>query len=131
MSFVVPLWCSLALAAAGFVMPFLALKTAAAERRGGFRHAFSCFLDLVAVRLAGGAGVESALAFARRAVTAGRSPSCAKHWERRGFMGEPPWAALDRLGSEIGISELNELAASVALAGEEGARVRAPVAAKA
>ena len=46
-------------------------------------------------------------------------------------MGEPPWTGLDRLGTDLGISELNELAASVTLAGDEGARVRASIAAKA
>jgi len=46
-------------------------------------------------------------------------------------MGEPPWAGLDRLGSELQINELRELAASVALAGDEGARVRGSIAAKA
>ena len=44
---------------------------------------------------------------------------------------ETPWAALGRLGQELGIGELSELAASVALAGTEGAKVRASLAAKA
>ena len=37
-------------------------------------------------------------------------------------MGDPPWTGLDRLGTQLGVSEFNELAASVALAGDEGAR---------
>ncbi len=44
---------------------------------------------------------------------------------------ETPWSALGRLGQELGIGELSELAASVALAGTEGAKVRASLAAKA
>ena len=47
------------------------------------------------------------------------------------LLGEAPWAGLDRLGTELDISELNELAASVGLAGDEGARVRRSIAAKA
>jgi len=44
---------------------------------------------------------------------------------------ETPWSALGRLGTELGIGELSELAASVSLAGTEGAKVRASLAAKA
>ena len=44
---------------------------------------------------------------------------------------ETPWAALGRLGNELGVGELSELAASVSLAGTEGAKVRASLAAKA
>ena len=43
----------------------------------------------------------------------------------------PPWGPLGRLGRELGIAELVELAAAVALAGAEGAKVRASLAAKA
>jgi hypothetical protein len=44
---------------------------------------------------------------------------------------ETPWSALGRLGNELGIVELSELAASVALAGTEGAKVRSSLGAKA
>jgi tight adherence protein C len=44
---------------------------------------------------------------------------------------ETPWAALARLGEDLGVPELSELAASVGLAGTEGARVRASLVAKA
>ena len=57
--------------------------------------------------------------------------SCARRSTRRACSGEPPWPGLDRLGTELGVPELNELAASVTLAGDEGARVRASIAAKA
>jgi hypothetical protein len=38
---------------------------------------------------------------------------------------------LERLGNELGVAELGELAASVGLAGAEGAKVRASLGAKA
>jgi hypothetical protein len=47
------------------------------------------------------------------------------------LQGETPWAGLARLGEELSFPELGELAASAALAGDEGARVRASLAAKA
>ena len=45
--------------------------------------------------------------------------------------GSTLWATLARLGDDLGIPALGELAASVALAGNEGAKVRASIAVKA
>lgn len=127
----VPLIAGVALAAAGFVLPDLRARSEAATRRIGFRHAFSAYLDLVWISLAGGAGVDSALsdsvtigrgwAFTqlRRALTAAR------------LTRTTPWATLRRLGEELDVTELAELAASVSLAGTEGAKVRASLGAKA
>jgi len=62
LSLVVPVWASLVLLAGGFFLPDLGIRTEAARRRTDFRHALSSFLDLVVVALAGGGGVETALA---------------------------------------------------------------------
>jgi len=126
-----PLWCSIALAATGFFVPVLGLKVAAAERRRSFRHALSCYLDLVAVRLAGGAGVESAPTASADTGQGWVFTEIRQALAEARLMGEPPWTGLDRLGRNLGVSELNELAASVTLAGDEGARVRTSIAAKA
>jgi Flp pilus assembly protein TadB len=129
--FALPLWISVALVPVGFILPGIALRARATERRRSFRHAFSSFLDIVAVSLAGGQGVDGAL---HAAAEAGHGWAFA---ELRGallearLLGEPPWAGLARLGADIGVSELTELAASAGLAGAEGARVRASIAAKA
>jgi tight adherence protein C len=130
-SFVFPLWISLVLAVAGAVVPLAALKLAATERRRAFRHALGCFLDLVAVRLAGGAGIESALALSAASGQGWTFSELRQALAEARLMGEAPWSGLNRLGTELHISELNELAASVALAGDEGARVRRSIAAKA
>ena len=126
-----PAWVGLVLAVFGFFTPDLGVRSDAIIRRADFRHALSAFLDLVVISLAGGAGVEGALddaasvgsgwAFAqiRRALAAARLSRV------------PPWLTLGRLGEELDISELCELAASVSLAGSEGAKVRASLAAKA
>lgn len=130
-SLILPVWISLVFAAAGALLPLLSLKMAAAERRRAFRHALGCFLDLVAVRLAGGAGIESALELSAASGQGWAFSELRQALSESRLMGEPPWAGLDRLGSQLQISELNELAASVALAGDEGARVRGSIAAKA
>ncbi|MFM8265507.1 MAG: hypothetical protein ACKOAI_05505, partial [Acidimicrobiia bacterium] len=48
-------------AAAGFAVPTSILRSTARARRRSFVHAFSAYLDLVNVLLAGGAGIETAL----------------------------------------------------------------------
>lgn len=121
----------LVLGTAFFVVPDLTLRTEAAKRRRAFRHGLGSFLDLVVIGLAGGAGVESAL---RDAAAVGRSDSydqLRRALEVTALTGETPWAALARLGEELGVDELAELASSVSLAGTEGARVRDSLAAKA
>lgn len=118
-------------AAVGFVIPELTLSGEAREARRAFRHAYGAYLDLVNVMLAAGAGPESALhiaadsgagwAFAeiRNALAAARST-------RRSIAD-----AMNQLGDELEVTELNELAASVALVGSQGARIRASLSAKA
>lgn len=130
-SLLLPLWCSAAMALGGFFVPLLSLKVAAVERRRGFRHALSCFLDLVAVRLAGGAGVESALSSSAQGGQGWAFAEIRQALAEARLMGEAPWTGLDRLGTELRVNELNELAASVTLAGDEGARVRGSISAKA
>ena len=126
-----PLAVAAVCALAGFVAPDLRVRRRAARRRADFRHALSAYLDLVVISLAGGAGVDSAL---HDALTAGhgwafrqldRALSAAR------LTRATPWSALNQLGTELDISELTELAASVSLAGTEGARVRQSLAAKA
>ena len=93
-------------------------------------HALSCWLDLVALAQAGGMGIESAL---EAASAIGEEPSFALLRDTLAMgrhTGASAWAALSGLGRRIGVDELDELAASVSLAGTEGARVRSSLVAK-
>jgi tight adherence protein C len=126
-----PLGLCLALAVAFFFVPDLALRSEAAERRDAFKHALGSFLDLVVIALAGGAGIESAL---RDAAGIGRGWAYAQlhnALEVTALTGETPWAVLGRLGTELGVPELEELSSSLSLAGTEGAKVRESLAVKA
>jgi Flp pilus assembly protein TadB len=126
-----PLWGSLAGSIVGFYLPDLSVKAEAKARRAQFRHALTCFLDLVVISLSGGAGVEEALTQAastgegwafsalRRALTASRLSRV------------PPWTTLGQLGDELEIAALKELSASLSLAGTEGAKVRASLSSRA
>ena len=127
----VPTWVSLLLAAVGFVLPVFTVRQQAAARRRSFRHAFSAFLDVVALALAGGQGVETALWAGARAGDGWAFSELRSALERAALVGETPWAALDRLGGDLQIAELREFAAAVSLAGEQGAKVAASVIARA
>ena len=127
----VPVWGALALMVAGFFVPDAGVHAEAARRRRDFRHALSSFLDLVVIALAGGGGVETALADAASVGEGWAFAALRRALDQARLARETPWAALGRLGDELGIGELSELAANVALAGTEGAKVRASLAAKA
>lgn len=121
----------LAFAAAGFVLPDLALTEEAARRRRAFRHALSAYLDLVNVILAGGGGIETALHAAAEAGDGWSFSLIRRSLDRARLTGRSPWEVFADLGRELDISELAELSASVSLAGSHGARIRQSLAAKA
>ena len=122
---------ALVLGAAGAAVPVMTVKQEAASRRAEARHALSAFLDLVVVSLAGGAGVEAALAYAGATGSGWAFGQIRGTLEAARLTRRPPWETLGQLGSELGIPEFGELAASISLAGTEGARVKSSLAAKA
>ena len=122
---------ALALAIAGFFYPDLPLTEKVEERRRAFRHAFSAYLDLVTILLAGGAGIESALEGAADSGDGWAFAEIRRSLRRAGLTRQTPWDAFDQLGTELGVNELNELAASISLAGDHGARVKTSLTAKA
>lgn len=123
-------WLAVAAALIGFVVTDSLARRQAVARRQAFRQSLAFFLDLVIVLLAGGVGVGGAL---RQAAAAGdgwayvqiRNALAAGRVKR-----EPQWAVLGQLGAELGIVELEELAAQVSLAEREGASVRQSLSAK-
>jgi len=127
-----PLWSAVPiLGVAGWLAPDLALAAEASRRRRDWRHAMSAFLDLTVIGLAGGAGVEQALT---HAAAGGGGPQFAglrRALAQAQLTAASPWAALGRLGEQLGVAELVELAASVSLAAGEGAKIRVSLAAKA
>lgn len=122
---------ALVLGAAGFTVPVLAVRQEAARRRAAARHALSAFLDLVVVSLAGGAGVEAALTYAGATGRGWAFGQIRGALEAARLARRPPWETLGQLGRELGLPELGELAASITLAGTEGARVKSSLTAKA
>ncbi len=122
---------ALAAATAGFVLPDVMLRRAAASRRDGFRHTLSSYLDLVNVVLAGGAGIETALRAAADAGDGWAFTELRSALDRAQFTRVSPWDVFNEMGDELAIPELSELSASARLAGEQGARVKSSLVAKA
>lgn len=122
---------ALVLAAGGFFYPDLPLAARVAARRQAFKHAFSAYLDLVTILLAGGAGIESALEGAAEAGDGWAFAEIRRSLRRARLTRRSPWESFAQLGDELGAIELAELAATVSLAGDHGARVKQSLIAKA
>ena len=120
------------LSAAGlFWLPALSLHREAEDRRREFRHGLSSYLDLVAMSLAGGRGAPQALA-ETAALSASRPFRLLSDTVATARLsGTNPWREFGNLGRRIGVPELEELAASLTLVGDHGARVRETLAARA
>ena len=114
-----------------FFLPDLVLRKEAEDRRRDFRHVVGSFLDLVAMNLAGGRGLPEALMAAS---------SVGDHWaiarirqalSNARVVGITPWEGVGQLGKELGVDELRDLASALALAGDEGAKIRQSLMARA
>ncbi|GIE93893.1 type II secretion system F family protein [Paractinoplanes rishiriensis] len=122
---VVPVAASLILGVAGFLAPELSVRSDAAKYRAAFRDALSSFLDLVVISLASGAGVDQALDEAAQVGSGPAYSELSYALAEARLARVPPWDILAVLGRRVAVPELQQLAASVGLAGTEGARVRA------
>lgn len=128
---VVPVIATAALAAVGFIVPDAELRTVARERREEFVHALSSFLDITAVLLAGGAGTETALYAAATLGDSWPQQQLRAALDRCRLTGQTPWEVFADLGDRLEVAELSQLATSLQLAGEQGARVRLTLVARA
>lgn len=124
-------WGALIGAAAGAVVPLRRVKTQAEARRREFAGALGALCDVTGMSLAAGRGIDAALQTAAstgQGWAFGEFRSALAAGYRRGIT---PWDALAQLGHDTGSEDLVELGAALALAGEDGASVRATIRAKA
>jgi pilus assembly protein TadC len=119
------------LSLAGFMYPDLGLSERIERRRRDFRHSLSAYLDLVTIILAGGGGLETALQTSADLGDGWAFAEIRAALHRARLTSRTPWDVFDDLGEELGVDELRELAAAAHLAGDQGARIRASLAAKA
>nr|WP_030501007.1 type II secretion system F family protein [Micromonospora purpureochromogenes] len=120
----IPLWASLAGGIGGWWLAETTVHAEAERRRDELRYALSAVLDLVVISLAGGAGLEQALDDACADTNGWAAARLNRAVATARLLRVPPWQSLGQLGEETGVVELQELAATMSLAGAEGARIR-------
>lgn len=108
----------------GFIIPDKKVRELATKKRELMRNSLSAYLDLVKILLAGGSHTDGALF---QAASAGNGWGFSKlkaaiDWSR--VNGEPTHIGLNRLATEVGVEELEELAAITFLADKEGASLK-------
>ncbi|PKK12689.1 MULTISPECIES: type II secretion system F family protein [Thermomonospora] len=130
-SLAVPAWMALIMAGFFFFLPDLQLRQEAAQRRRDFRHVVGAFLDLVAMNLAGGRGVPEALMTAAQVGDGWAMVRIREALANARIVGQTPWQALGRLGEEVNVAELRDLAAALTLVADDGAKIRQSLAARA
>lgn len=103
----------------------------ATQRRADTRSSLVTYLQLVAVLLAGGAGTNEAL---HKVIRFGNGYAFAEidqALNEARLRGVSPWAVFANVAARKRLTDLDELAAAVELAGTSGARVRASLLTKA
>lgn len=130
-SVAVPACLGIALGAVMFWVPDLEVQREAAVRRHDLRRALACFLDLVAMSLAGGRGVPEALPSAARIGSGWAFSLLRDTLDHARYVGTSAWQALAELGERVDLPELQELGGALQLVADDGAKVRASLTARA
>jgi tight adherence protein C len=107
------------------------VQTKAAEMRAEFRRSLSIYLDLVAMALDAGRGHAEALPAAANIGTGWTFAHLQDAIDGARFSGISAWESLGALGRRLGLPELVDLDASLRLANEDGAKIKATLIARA
>lgn len=114
-----------------FVLPDTLVRTAAGRRRRSLMHATGSVIDFLAALVAGGSGPEEALNEAtleRVGWPYARIRSVVEQARRHH---EEPWSALEQLGADVGIPELEHVGSRMRLATSQGTATSAALLAEA
>ena len=114
-----------------WLVPVRRVGAAAKLRRSDMDLAVAVYLDLVNVLLAGGAGVETAMLAAAGAGDGWSFEQIRLALARAQSARRSYWDSLRELGQRTQVDSLEDVAHSVQLAGEHGARIRQSLTAKA
>jgi Flp pilus assembly protein TadB len=120
----VPLWLAIAGGLVGYRWTLARLQTAARARRDLMAGTLSVVQDLVAVAMAGGAGIDEALDQATGVCSGWAAEQLRHTMHTARLTRQPVWQALGELGEHTGVAELVELGQAIRLATGEGARIR-------
>ncbi|MEU3146790.1 MULTISPECIES: type II secretion system F family protein [unclassified Streptomyces] len=128
---VVPVWLALLCSVVFFFLPDLEVRRDAAEKRRDLRRVIGAYLDLVSMSLAGGRGLPEALMAAAEVSDGWATQRIRNALADARITGISQWQALGQLGDELGVEELKDLSASLALVADDGAKVRESLASRA
>jgi Flp pilus assembly protein TadB len=128
---VIPVWLALVCSALFFFLPDLEVRRDAAEKRRDLKRVIGAYLDLVSMSLAGGRGLPEALMAAAEISDGWANQRIRNALSDARITGVSQWQALGALGEELGVEELKDLSASLALVADDGAKVRESLASRA
>ncbi|GHE12153.1 type II secretion system F family protein [Streptomyces alanosinicus] len=128
---VIPVWLALLCAALFFFLPDLEVRRDAADKRRDLRRVIGAYLDLVSMSLAGGRGLPEALMAAAEISDGWANQRIRNALADARITGHSQWHALGMLGEALGVEELKDLSASLALVQDDGAKVRESLASRA
>ncbi len=128
---VLPTVGALLLAVAFFMLPDLSVAQQAERRRHELRRALSCYLDWIVMSLAGGRGVPEALSTSAHIGRSWAFELIQDTLEHARLLRISPWEAFARLGERTGMNELSDLGGALLLVADDGAKVKASLAARA
>lgn len=117
----VPVAASLAIGVAMSFVPDMNIRGEAAEARQEFRHALAAYIDLVAMERNAGSGARQALEVAAKVGDSWVFQRISEELVYSRWSGVTPWDSLTKLGDELGLSDLSDLADIMRISGEEGA----------
>lgn len=127
----IPLWLALICSAVGATVSVRSIRQRAVRRREEMVATLGAVLDLCALALASGRGLEGAI---ERSTVQGDQPAMVmlRHsvQDARRYA-KPLWEGFESLGAATGVGELRDLAASLRLSGQDGARIREAMVSKA
>lgn len=126
-----PAWVALLFAGLLFTVPDMTVRRRAHDRRRDFRAAVGSYLDLVAMKMASGAGLSEALRDAAAIGGDGPFARIRGALEDARTDGLTPAAALGHLGDELSLPDLRELSAGLSLVAASGAQAEESLRAKA
>jgi Flp pilus assembly protein TadB len=127
----VPLWLALLFGTLAFMAPDVEVRRDAAVKRRDFRRVVGAYLDLVAMNLAGGRGLPEALMSAAEVGDGWALQRVRDALVHARITGITQWDALGRLGEELAVDELKDLASALTLVADDGAKIRASLSARA
>jgi hypothetical protein len=108
----------------------LSTRERAEQVRSDLRYQVSAYLDVVTMLLAGNSGYEGALEHAAHAGDGRLFAELRRRMRESSARGESLTDALRRTGADLGLDELEQVAATAALSAAEGAPVARTLAAK-